>query len=141
MVNFGHFATFPIFSYQVVQSDSEWPILQLSQYFPTKVVKLIQNGQFWLFCNFSNIFLLKWSELIWNGKVWLFCNFSCIFLLQWSKLIWNGQFGLLASFLIFSHQSALKSFEIATKVFRTYNFTLNVSFQEISLHMNHGVLF
>ena len=42
MANFGHFATFPIFSYQSVQIDSEWPILailQLFQYFTTKVVQ------------------------------------------------------------------------------------------------------
>ena len=40
--NFGHFETFPIFSYQiVVQIDLQCPILsilQLFQYFPTKVV-------------------------------------------------------------------------------------------------------
>ena len=98
---------FQYFPTEVVQIDSEWPILavlQFFQYFPTKVVQIYWNGQFWLFCNFSNIFLLKWS-----------------------KLIQNGQFGLLASFLIFSHQSALKLFEIATEVFRTYNLIIIIN--------------
>ena len=125
MANFGYFATFPIFSTKMVQIDLEWLILrvlQLSNIFLPKWSKLIQNGQFWLFCNFFNILLLNCSELIWNGQFWLFCNFSSIFLPKWSKLIQNGQFGLLASFLIISHQSAQKLFEIATKVFRTYNF-------------------
>ena len=47
MGNFGCFPTFPIFSYQSVQNNSEWPILavfQLFQYFPTEVV---QNNSEW----------------------------------------------------------------------------------------------
>ena len=48
MGNFGHFATFPYFPTEVIQIDLEWPILAVS--------------------NFSNIFLLKWSKLIENGQ-------------------------------------------------------------------------
>ena len=43
MVNFGHFATFPVFPTKVIQIDSEWPvlpILQLFQYFPIEVVQI-----------------------------------------------------------------------------------------------------
>ena len=126
MANFNCLTIFLIFSYQsgpnLFWNGQFWLFCNFSNIFLPKWSKLIWNGQFWLFCNFSNIFLPKWSKLIQNSQFWLFCNISSIFLLKWSKLIWNGQFGLLASFLIFSHQSALKLFEIATRVFRTYNF-------------------
>ena len=107
---------------KLIWNGQFWQFWNFCNIFLPKWSKLILNGQFWPFCNFFNILLLKCSELIWIGQFWLFCNFSSIFLPKWSKLIQNGQFGLLASFLINSHQSALKLFAIVTKVFRTYNF-------------------
>ena len=86
----------------MVQIDSEWPILavlQLFQYFPIEVV-------------------LIHSEQLILAVLQLFQYFPT----KVVQIDWNGQFGLLASFLIISYQSALKLFEIATKVFRTYNF-------------------
>ena len=62
---------FQYFLTKVVQIDSEWPILavlQLFQYFSTEVV---QNNLEWpilAVLQLSNIFPLKWSKLIQNGQ-------------------------------------------------------------------------
>ena len=43
MAYFGYFVTFQYFPTEVIQIDSEWPILavfQLFQYFPTEVVQI-----------------------------------------------------------------------------------------------------
>ena len=66
MANFGCFATLPVF-------DSEQlilPMLQLFQYFPTKVVPIDSEWPILAVLQLVQYFLPKWSKLIQNGQFW-----------------------------------------------------------------------
>ena len=60
---------FQYFPTKVVWTDLEWPILavlQLFQYFPTEVVQTDSEWPIWPFGIFSNLFPPKCSEIVWN---------------------------------------------------------------------------
>ena len=94
MANFGHFATFLIFSYQS-GIYLEWPILavmQFFQYFLTKVLQIDSKWQILAILQLFQYFLTKVLQIDSEWPILLFCNCSNIFLLKWSKFIWNGQY-------------------------------------------------
>ena len=95
MANFARFATFPIFSHQVTQNDSEWPIspnLQLFQSFPTKVA---QNNSELPILPDSQLFQSFPTEVAHNDLEWPISPDSQLSNLYPPKLLrmtWNGQF-------------------------------------------------
>ena len=70
MAYFGHFATFPVFPTEVVQIDSEWPILdilQIFQYFPTEVVQIDSE---WTILAVLQLFQYFPAEVVQNNSEW-----------------------------------------------------------------------
>ena len=93
---------FQYFPTKVVQIDSEWPflgILELFQYFPTKVVQINSEGPVLTVLSLFQHFPTEVVQID----------------LEWP--IWPS-----GIFYTLSQQSALKLFEIATKVIGTNNF-------------------
>ena len=90
----------------MVQTDSEWlilAVLQFFQYFPTKVV---QTDSEWLILAVLQFFQYFLTKVVQTDSEWLilavlqFFQFwlSCIFLPKWSKFILNGQLWLFCNF-------------------------------------------
>ena len=128
MVSFAHFATFSYFPTEVVQIDSEWPILavfQLFQYFPTKVVQIHSEQLILAVLQLFQYFLTRVVHIDSDWPILAVLQLSNIFLPKWSKLIQNGQFSLFCNFPIFSYQSGPNLYGMANfGCFATFQYFL-----------------
>ena len=105
----------------MVQIDLEWPILailQLFQYFATEVFWIDLE---WLILAALQLFQYFPTEVVQIDSEWP---------------IWP--FGIFSNLF---PPKCYENVELPQKYSEHIIFTLNVNFQEISLHVNHGVLF
>ena len=106
MANFTRFATFPIFSTEVAQNDSEWPILPDSQFFPSFPTEVTQNDLEWPISPDSQLFQSFPTGVAQNDLEWGILPDSQLFHLfplKWPRMTWNGEFCPIRNFPIFFH--------------------------------------